>query len=415
MSTIVTSTESVSSLLQKPTTSDDRTAGPAIRGYMYQFDKTIIELLAADSETVITIEGSEDYDRASRGMYESVQCKYLQAQKFSLPLIRDAIMPMLADSTKNCDHWYKLYIHCGDMSNFTPKLDIDELKKCLTKKPKGRPPVHLFAKYSEVQLSGFSARLTLEEGESYDRQKQEVMDALMREFKCTEADCQDLFFPASRDAIAELAIKTSVSDRSISKAEFINRTNRRHCMYTRWHAQQVGQDKFIAAMTRRVKAARAVLAIKERLLVIRYREANCLPDCARLVIGLGKNSYGPGSIRTSRPWTVVVDAKDSEIVDLKRALLSEGVIFNDGSEHLLFQASQFDDPPVINTKNRGSRIDRASYYLRVVSYSTYVSQQTLLRRPDHVFSIGRTIPGFENRTYYLTGLPVERILEMLGI
>lgn len=97
-----------------------RTAGPAIRGYKYQFDKTIIELIRADSETIITIEGIEDYDRSSHYMNESVQIKYLEAQCFSLALIRDAIIPMLANSVTNLDRRYKLYIHCGDLSNDGP-------------------------------------------------------------------------------------------------------------------------------------------------------------------------------------------------------------------------------------------------------------------------------------------------------
>lgn len=110
------------------TTTYHRTAGPAIRGYKYQFDKTIIELIRADRETIITIEGIEDYDRSSHDMSESVQIKYLEAQSFSLALIRDAIIPMLANSVTNLDRRYKLYIHCGDLSNFTSKLDLDTLK-----------------------------------------------------------------------------------------------------------------------------------------------------------------------------------------------------------------------------------------------------------------------------------------------
>jgi len=96
---------------QKKAASASSAAGPAIKGYKYQFDKTVIELLLADDDAIITIEGIEDYDRESGGTAESVQSKYLEAQSFSLSLIRDAIVPMLSNSVMNTDRRYKLYIH----------------------------------------------------------------------------------------------------------------------------------------------------------------------------------------------------------------------------------------------------------------------------------------------------------------
>src|ERR1700722_3201173 len=127
----------------KPTASYDRTAGHSIRGYKYQFDKKIIELIGADNCTQITVEGIEDYDIASSDATESVQVKYLAAQSFSLAVIRSAVIPMLADSVSNLERRYRLYIHCGDLSNFASKVDLQSLKECLTIRHAGKQPTKL--------------------------------------------------------------------------------------------------------------------------------------------------------------------------------------------------------------------------------------------------------------------------------
>jgi hypothetical protein len=393
-----------------------RSANAPIKGYMYQFDKTILELISALDDEIIIIEGAEDIDRTRPGVYEAVQCKYLEAQTFSLPRIRDAVAAMLVDSVKNDTRRYQLYIHSGDLSKFRASLDLEALKECLTKKPTNKPPVYLFAEYSDAQLTSFADRLTITPGESYDRQMEQVTSVLMAEFSCAAEDCRDLFYPKALAVVCATAIKTSESNRRISKKDFINEVNKRLLMYTRWHAEQVGLDRFVSALTRRIKAARAIDPTTERLLVIDGIPLTSLQDAITIAVRLGRNSYKPGSLRTATPWTVVFYGDDTQVVNLKRALLSDGIIINDGFEHILFQADHFNNSPIINTKKRSCVVSQASYTLRIISYKTYVGQQNYLLKANSVFSVGdKTIPGSEDRTFYLTSLPVERILEVLGV
>lgn len=390
-----------------------RNANAAIKGYIYQFDRTIIELLSADDEIVITVEGVEDFDLTGPRSYEAVQCKYLEAQAFSLPLIRDPVIAMLADSTKHSDRRYRLYIYCGDLSKFTTNLNLETLKKCLTKKPNTGQPLHLFSEYSDQQLNSFAERLTLQAGKSYVHQNQDVTTALSQVLSCTIEDCRDLFYPASLNVVSQTAIQAEPSKRAISKKNFISQINQRHRMYTRWHAEEVGQNRFVAAIVRQVKAARAVAKTKERLLAIDYTSPQ---DSVRIAVRLGKDAYGPESLRSARPWTIVVNGDESQVIEFKRALLSDKVVINDGYEHILFRASQFDEPPVVNTKPGSKLICRASYTLRVISHRTYVAEQDRLRRPDHVFSLTeQAVPGFEDRAFYLIRLPIDRVLEVIGV
>jgi hypothetical protein len=398
----------------KPTASYDRTAGHSIRGYKYQFDKTIIELIEADNCAQITVEGIEDYDIASSDATESVQVKYLAAQSFSLAVIRSAVIPMLADSVSNLERRYRLYIYCGDLSNFASKVDLQSLKECLTIRHTGKQPTKLFEAYTPDQLESFSIRLTLEQGKLYEDQKKEALGILMKEFKCSEEDCRDLFLPAARDAVSEIAIKFELFERSLSKKEFIRIINRRHLMYTRWHAKHVGEDRFVAAIRKRVKAVKAASSIKQRLLIVSYNDLG-FDGILELTTRLSR-SYTNRSLTNARPWTVVVDANTPETTRLKAELLRAGVKINDGWEHLSFTPEHFNDDPIINRKNRTNIIERSSYSLRIISLGTYVAHQSKITKPDHVFSASdETIPGFEDKTFFLVRLPTERIYEVTEV
>ena len=57
--------------------SKPRSATNTIKGYFYQFDKSILEILEQSNETnIVTIEGVEDIDIENSDEIQFVQCKY---------------------------------------------------------------------------------------------------------------------------------------------------------------------------------------------------------------------------------------------------------------------------------------------------------------------------------------------------
>ncbi len=53
-----------------------REATATIKGYHYQFDKTILEILSAADDEQVVVEGLEDVDLESPSLLRSIQCKY---------------------------------------------------------------------------------------------------------------------------------------------------------------------------------------------------------------------------------------------------------------------------------------------------------------------------------------------------
>ncbi|KMS52437.1 hypothetical protein [Sphingobium cupriresistens] len=72
-----------------------REATATIRGYIYQFDASILAVLAATSGQEVTVEGVEDFDVLSDEADTYGQVKYYEAQKLTDSTLRDAIVPMI--------------------------------------------------------------------------------------------------------------------------------------------------------------------------------------------------------------------------------------------------------------------------------------------------------------------------------
>jgi hypothetical protein len=87
-------------------------------------------------------------------------------------------------------------------------------------------------------------------------------------------------------------------------------------------------------------------------------------------------------------YTVILDAPDDAVKEIKAGLLSKDIYFNDGHEHIKFSPSYFQRPFHFKTQynNRGHKIDDASFFIRVVSLKTVLENHEKIAIPDYIFS-----------------------------
>jgi len=82
--------------------SKPRTAISTIKGYFYQFDKSILEILEQSDETnIVTIEGVEDIDIEKDDEIQFFQCKYYEKTDFNNSIIKEPIQLMFRHYLKN--------------------------------------------------------------------------------------------------------------------------------------------------------------------------------------------------------------------------------------------------------------------------------------------------------------------------
>ncbi|WP_333651653.1 hypothetical protein [Lacrimispora sp.] len=76
----------------------DRSAVNTLKGYFYQFDFTILQLLKLEHITdKIMVEGIEDVDISSADSKIAIQCKYYESTEYNHSEISEVIKYLLMD------------------------------------------------------------------------------------------------------------------------------------------------------------------------------------------------------------------------------------------------------------------------------------------------------------------------------
>ena len=73
-----------------------RQANSSIKGFLYQFDKALLEVLLSDENETIMLEGQiEDIDIVSESGVETIQCKYHEDKDFAMSNVVEPMLDML--------------------------------------------------------------------------------------------------------------------------------------------------------------------------------------------------------------------------------------------------------------------------------------------------------------------------------
>lgn len=117
----------------------DRTATYTIEEFNYQFNKSILEILKADSNTNIMLEGYiEDIDVFTKDGITAIQCKYYDAnEKITTSTLTKPILDMIMSFLEDDNINYELYIHYnGVIKESTVEFNLEMLENILKTKNK---------------------------------------------------------------------------------------------------------------------------------------------------------------------------------------------------------------------------------------------------------------------------------------
>ena len=114
-----------------------RVADSTIKGFMYQFNRTLNEILSSSNE-VITVEGIvEDIDKISEEHITAIQCKYHgEVEKFQWSKVYKPILQMLKTYTEQKDSHIIFILYAFFPSEQAGEREVpkDEISKALNTK-----------------------------------------------------------------------------------------------------------------------------------------------------------------------------------------------------------------------------------------------------------------------------------------
>ena len=204
----------------------DRTADYTIQGFLYQFNKTLVEILNSPDDSDITVEGTvEDIDIEYGSGIKAIQCKYHEGQeRFALSLVYKPILQMMQHFVQHNggNVRYILYAYFPSQTpGDTYPLKNDEIKEVLASQDK-KLRKYIDTVDNKINIDDFLKCFSLEFGKLFDDLIDEAHKGLIRH-GFNKADVEAIAYPNAINDIAMIACKHLAEDRKTSKLEVLEK------------------------------------------------------------------------------------------------------------------------------------------------------------------------------------------------
>ena len=245
-----------------------RQADSTIKGFLYQFDKSLFEILISNDNETITLEGQiEDIDIISDAGIETIQCKYHEKQDYSMSNVAEPMLEMFchfvthqAIGKKNTKYilyaYFQNNIETIDQADFHdflidtknqdilvkyfPRIFMINNSTILELANKGRKTHDDKKKIKDYFISNKSALLykvplenffeffVYRKAEKHEILKQKIIAELSKNVDSTTAT--ELYYPNAFARIAEMSSLPNSEHREISKSNLWHWLNEQKTM-----------------------------------------------------------------------------------------------------------------------------------------------------------------------------------------
>jgi hypothetical protein len=369
-----------------------RSADATIKGYYYQFDTSILKILELKNDSdSITVEGIEDIDISTATETTAVQCKYLSKPNYINSAVRKPIILMI-------DHFinpktpnnlkYILYAHFeNETQGNEPLIDLVKLKEILTySEQKTKKHYEIENGISDNKLKDFLNQFKFIFGKEFKLQQAEVVQKLKAFFNCSDFEADTLYYNNALRIIVDKSIEKNLTKRNINKGDFIKTIDCSKKLFNEWFIKIRTKKAYLNLSSNALKSTRALEPLKTKTIIlgkeILVSDNTELPIHTFIDNLISKFYRLNHSMRNSKPLILVLDYSLLEIKELKKILIDNEVIFNDGYEHLKFSPLIFNKEPIINTNKNGVKISKSSYLIKLISLESFIKNTLVISKPS---------------------------------
>lgn len=321
----------------------DRSAVDTVRGYFYQFDYSILKVLQlSNSNDSIAVECIEDVDIRTATEVTAVQCKYYSGTEYNHSVIKPAVMYMLTHfkALKDDGRPVVRYSLCGHYGAGQHKLklpiDVAFLKQhFLTySENKVERRHHDELGLSDDDLAEFLLVLNIDiNAASFEDQFAQVIRELQTTHGCTPFAAEYFYYNNALAMMRELSIQSLPANRTITKKEFLERSDTSSVLFNEWFVRKKGEKAHFAAL-RKEYFASLNLSPFERFFLIEVDPATLVRSELKDVLHMLSKKWSKTTKRDGNssfcPYVYVHRIPHEELVELKKELAIEGFGFIDG-------------------------------------------------------------------------------------
>ena len=369
----------------------DRTADYTIQGFLYQFNKTLLEVLKSADDAEITVEGIiEDIEVAAPAGLTAIQCKYHEAKEtFAPSTLFKPLLQMMQHfhSNQQANISYVLFAHFPNppVNYALSKSDLEAALSSTNEKLKK----YCEALNGKIDLDKFLPKVSMQFGPTWDGIVESVHAALVAS-GIQRGDVDTLAYPNAIQAIATLSIKHEPNLRRITKAALLRDLSKvKSTAISRWTLALKTRKQILEARRKQLKSH---LDTNSRL---RYFIVHCakLEDCDSSIVGfvcdfLAKYHFKAAHICTP---LLCLDTTEDNFLDIHRRLHKKGVVATDGYVGRQFEQSYFFRQPLVQ-KGRGVGDFRKEFDLRILRWEVNGPAMEVQKAND-LFIIGENRYG----------------------
>jgi len=346
----------------------DRTAIDSIRGYLYQFDYSIISLLKLSNGTEsILVEGVEDIDVTTVTETTAIQCKYYEKTEYNHSVIAEPIRLMLNHFKEvklgnESELRYKLrgYYKSGHSKLVLP-LSIQCLKdnfltytrteKINDVKTKVKHFHHNKLGLSDTDLNEFIGLLEIDiNAVEFERQYKEIISLFKITFSCSDLSSEFYFYNSALRVISDISKDSNQSNRNITRNEFLKRVNNFRILFNEWYLIIKGEKAHYANLRKEYFSDVNIL-FKERFFLIEIDQISYSRSDIKSLLNLIIKNYTKIISQPTPfcPYIYLHGLDNSELIELKKDLTEDEIIISDGFD---FEGAEFNPKSIIKASNQ---------------------------------------------------------------
>lgn len=327
----------------------------AIKGFEFQIDKTLFEVLSATSgESVVRLEQIQDIDTDNYVM----QVKYKEATKLTPSVIRKPIIQLIEEYTSDPSKDYILYCYFGDNNGHTEDVDSELLDKILGVKKDD---------FTGTLKSNFLNKFKLRFSPEFQSQYESVIQKLQDLTFCSSLEEAQYYYSILVDYLRKKVINNppnDISSRQVTKDEIlVHLNNGRRIVFMPAYKDFIGQQAYFKLLKSQFIKPR-----KNQNTIFKIGNIDIDDSCTlgSLAYQIVEKQYFRAA-RDVKPLTFVI--ADEKIEEVKKYFISQDCSFNDGYESIQFNQNLFESPAIINKRN--NNLSKTSFKVRLIMESTF--------------------------------------------
>jgi len=394
----------------------DRTAIDTIRGYFYQFDHSIIQLLKLEKNAdSITVEGIEDIDISTATDETAIQCKYYSKTEYNHSGIAEPIRLMLnhfaeykKGNAQKIKYTLRGHYKSGHHKLLLP-INITTLKAnflTYTKRADNTKQTfehHNILGLDDTQLNEFLTLLTIDiNADDFDTQFNELVGLLKTKYSCSDFTAEHFYYNNALRIIKELSIKKTPKARSITKCDFFNKINTSQILFNEWFLEKKGERAHFQNLRKEYFSSLNISPF-ERLFIFEIDSTQYQRNELKELLFTISKKWSKTTKREPKPFCPYVyihNLDNAELVALKKELYSEDFICIDGYD---FSGAEFNPSSIVKNANFTNKIK-----LKIINEIKFIDEVlSTAKGTKEVYQFYIQRPFYENNGISLKHIKIQ--------